>query len=163
MIGSEFLRLNAVQSTKSDISLGSSWLHSLSTVAARAASAITLPDKACMAWGVALASIAALGGFSCSRPACDIFIAGTSQTFPTFFLILSLLSWQPLAPEVRLCSIGLLTNCPLVFLYPWFVQKSGLALGTINVSYMACWPCLGVYRELLLPGYVEPLVRLTKT
>jgi multisubunit Na+/H+ antiporter MnhF subunit len=94
----------------------------------------SLPDMAWLAWGGILTLIAILGGFSYSRPACDIFVAGTSQAVPSFYVLLALLPWRHSLPArtYRLLQVGLLSNSPLIFVYPWFVQHSGLTLGSIN-------------------------------
>mmetsp|Transcript_62528 Transcript_62528/g.134358 ORF Transcript_62528/g.134358 Transcript_62528/m.134358 type:complete len:457 (+) Transcript_62528:32-1402(+) len=136
MIGSELLRLQhsaapsvgGLPAPASAIGLG---VFRASTGAFQVYS---LPDMAWLAWGGILTSIAVFGGFSYTRPACDIFVAGTSQALPTFYLQLALLPWRRSVPgrAYWLLHLGLLSNSPLIFVYPWFVQHSGLALGTIN-------------------------------
>jgi hypothetical protein len=90
-------------------------------------------------WIAALAAGVAVGAFSCARPACDVFIAGCSQTLPTLYLQLVLLSRRRDLLSAGLPStiwallqVGLIGNSPLIFAYPSLVQRSGLCLGTIN-------------------------------
>jgi hypothetical protein len=98
-----------------------------------------VPDTTWICWMVALAAVVAVGAFSCARPACDVFIAGCSQTLPTFYLQLVLLSRRrdllsaglPSTTWVLL-QVGLIGNAPLIFAYPSLVQRSGLDLGAIN-------------------------------
>lgn len=87
-----------------------------------------------MMWGFVLTSLVAGGVFSFIRPAADIFLAGCSQTVPTFYLILTTLTFRNAIPQrvLGLVVFGLLGNAPLIFVYPWFVQQSGLPLGTVN-------------------------------
>jgi len=99
-----------------------------------------------IAWGIALIVLIATGSFSCMRPACDVFIAGTSQTVPTFYLQLVLLKCHDKMPRSSWWCLqaSMLGNCPLIFLYPTLVQRSGLSLGWINAllhTVLACSWC----------------------
>lgn len=91
-------------------------------------------EQAWMMWGLILTSLVAGGVFSFIRPAADIFLAGCSQTTPTFYLIMTVLTFRNTAPKrlVGALVFGLLGNCPLIFIYPWFVQQSGWTLGMVN-------------------------------
>lgn len=46
-----------------------------------------LPDYFWIGWSILLTAVCALGGLSFKRPACDIFIAGTTQFVPTAYSI----------------------------------------------------------------------------
>lgn len=87
-----------------------------------------------MMWGFVLTSLVAGGVFSFIRPAADIFLAGCSQTFPTFYIILTTLTFRDAISQrvLGLVVFGFLGNAPLIFVYPWFVQQSGLTLGMVN-------------------------------
>jgi len=103
-------------------------------------------DAVWIAWGIALIVLIATGSFSCMRPACDVFIAGTSQTVPTFYLQLVLLKCHDKMPRSSWWCLqaSMLGNCPLIFLYPTLVQRSGLSLGWINAllhTVLACSWC----------------------
>jgi len=93
-----------------------------------------LPDLFWIAWSVLLSVLVLLGAFSCMRPACDIFIAGTTMSLPTMYLHMAVLSCPSTVATWRwwLLQAGLLGNIPCIFVYPWFVQRSGLQLGAIN-------------------------------
>jgi len=100
-------------------------------------------DAAWIGWGIALIVLIVTGAFSCMRPACDIFIAGASQTIPTFYLQLVLLKCRDKVPRSSWWGLqaSLLGNCPLIFLYPALVQRSGLSLGWINALLHAVLAC----------------------
>ena len=88
-----------------------------------------LSPAAADAWGLALWLLTALGAFSCTRPAGDIFAVGVTQSPATAALILAILA-RP-RPGVAVAAFGLVLNVPLVFAYP-FAVWSGLSLGTVN-------------------------------
>lgn len=98
-----------------------------------------ISEAAWLLWGGVLVGLVGAGMFSCLRPAADVFIAGCSQTLPTFYLQLALLSITERAPRRAWWSlqVSLIGNAPLIFAYPWLVQQSGLTLGTINAALHA--------------------------
>jgi len=51
-----------------------------------------LPDHFWIGWSILLTAVCALGGMSFKRPACDIFIAGTTQFVPTAYSIITVFS-----------------------------------------------------------------------
>jgi hypothetical protein len=94
-----------------------------------------------------------LGGISYKRPACDIFVAGTTQFVPTVYVVMTVLSvrWPSRgvtkSPQLqnhteviklmrqgfRLCIIiGFFLNAPLLPMYPLMVQYTSLSLGVVN-------------------------------
>jgi hypothetical protein len=91
-------------------------------------------EQAWTMWGIVLTSMVAGGVFSFIRPAADIFLAGCTQTFPTFYIIITCLTFRNTVPHrlVGLLVFGHLGNTPLIFIYPWFVQQSGWTLGMVN-------------------------------
>jgi len=93
-------------------------------------------------FGVMTTLICLLGGFSYQRPACDIFIAGTTQFMSTFYVML-LLTFQfdpttdPSCVLIRkkyrvVGFIGFILNAPLLPLYPILVTYTNWSLGLIN-------------------------------
>mmetsp|Transcript_20100 Transcript_20100/g.46846 ORF Transcript_20100/g.46846 Transcript_20100/m.46846 type:complete len:403 (+) Transcript_20100:104-1312(+) len=91
-------------------------------------------DRAWLIWAVLLAALVAAGRFSCQRPACDVFIAGSTQSPASLLLQLALLKasgagrgWR----EVVVC-ISLVASAPLAYAYPWLVLHSGFSLGLVN-------------------------------
>jgi len=112
-----------------------------------------LPQYFWAMWGLYLTAECARGSISFKRPACDIFIAGTTQTIPTFYTLLMLHScyWkqapstkrmgefhmlsklQTLVPNALRAKItfAFLLNAPLLPLYP-ILLSFGLKLGSVN-------------------------------
>ena len=105
---------------------------------------LQLSNVAWLVYTIAMLALVASGALSCVRPACDVFIAGTSQAVPTFFLQACLLVWRrkvaTLVPwkAYWVLQASLMTNAPLVFVYPFLVQRSGLPLGVVNAA-MHAW------------------------
>jgi hypothetical protein len=91
-------------------------------------------EQSWMMWGLIVTSLVAGGVFSFIRPAADIFLAGCTQAFPTFYLIVTAAMFRNTVPHrlIGVLAFGLLGNCPLIFIYPWFVQQSGWTLGMVN-------------------------------
>ena len=112
-----------------------------------------LPHYFWILWGLYLMLYCAMGGISFKRPACDIFIAGTTQTFPTVYTVAIVLShyWEK-SPNTKnqkltvfvsklqsLVSskhrnffyLGFFLNAPLLPLYP-VLLSSNLQLGSVN-------------------------------
>ena len=105
-------------------------------------------------YGIFMTTICIMGEISYKRPACDIFVAGTTQFVPTFYCELILLSirWADAIPlwegETRtstykktsliprniriLFYVGFVLNAPLLPSYPLLVQYTNLSLGVVN-------------------------------
>ena len=109
-------------------------------------------------YGLYMTYICIMGEISYKRPACDIFVAGTTQFIPTMYCELSLLSmkWKDAIPllegllpssstttttattstisrKVRIFFyIGFILNAPLLPSYPMLVQYTNLSLGVVN-------------------------------
>lgn len=103
-------------------------------------------------YGGYLTWVCARGGMSYKRPACDIFVAGTSQFVPTVYCILTVLSikWNDAKQFLEKESfgkgdgdlirrnfrymfyLGLSLNAPLLPSYPLYVQYTSLSLGVVN-------------------------------
>lgn len=104
-----------------------------------------IPEWFWIFWGVSLTVMVWFGALSMKRPACDIFVAGVTQTFPSTYVFLSLISrkWGSFKPRSKdntsyllghnsiLMMVGFYSNAPLIFLYPWLVSL-GLSLGVVN-------------------------------
>lgn len=118
-------------------------------------------------YGSYMAAACGLGYISYKRPACDIFIAGITQTPSTFYclLTLGLRRWSsskaavggssvdsPIGlvrlPYRLMYYIGFIGNAPLLPMYPLLVQYSGLSLAGINTLLhswlMVMWGFQGV-------------------
>mmetsp|Transcript_11060 Transcript_11060/g.20668 ORF Transcript_11060/g.20668 Transcript_11060/m.20668 type:complete len:322 (-) Transcript_11060:327-1292(-) len=105
-------------------------------------------------YGGYLTWVCIMGGISYKRPACDIFVAGTSQFVPTMYCILSVLSvkWEEHIKNgerngtvvvvhhhgvIRrwfryMFYIGFALNAPLLPSYPCYIQYTSLSLGVVN-------------------------------
>mmetsp|Transcript_4936 Transcript_4936/g.14008 ORF Transcript_4936/g.14008 Transcript_4936/m.14008 type:complete len:460 (-) Transcript_4936:1733-3112(-) len=109
----------------------------------------TMPTWFCAAWGCYITGLCILGEISYKRPACDIFVAGTTQTFPTAYLVLLVAAhkWtggrrtenQPthacdrVQMKYRLVwYAGMLLNVPLLPAYPLMVQYTDWSLAAVN-------------------------------
>jgi len=108
-----------------------------------------------LSYGMTVTAICLFGGLSFQRPACDIFIAGITQSLPTFycmsFFFLSDNSneqehehhqehtVQRWAKLVGL--IGFILNAPLLPMYPLLVQYTDLSLAAVN-TLLHSWLCV---------------------
>ena len=110
----------------------------------------TMPTWFCAAWGCYITALCVGGDLSYKRPACDIFVAGTTQTFPTAYLVLLVAAhrWtgggrteqghpphacDRVAMRYRLLwYAGLVLNIPLLPAYPLMVQYTDWSLATVN-------------------------------
>jgi hypothetical protein len=86
-------------------------------------------------FGITTTLTVAMGFFSYQRPACDIFIVGTTQFPSTAYLILAASRYhyqiQSRLPVATIVAAFLL-NAPLLPLYPVLVQCTHFSLGMIN-------------------------------
>jgi len=109
----------------------------------------TMPTWFCAAWGCYITGLCILGAISYKRPACDIFVAGTTQTFPTAYLVLLCAAhkWsfgrKTSDHSTHACDrvqmrylllwyAGLTLNIPLLPAYPLMVQYTNWSLATVN-------------------------------
>ena len=109
----------------------------------------TMPTWFCVAWGCYITGLCILGAISYKRPACDIFVAGTTQSFPTAYLVLLCAAhkWsfgrksddhsthacdRVQMRYLLLWYAGLTLNVPLLPAYPLMVQYTNWSLATVN-------------------------------
>jgi len=102
------------------------------------------------AYAVCSTLIVAWGGMSYQRPACDIFMAGVTQTPSTFYVMLvlgyglqqhyhfgrSISKWTRL-----IGAVGFILNAPLLPMYPMLVQYTDWSLGSVN-ALLHAWLCV---------------------
>jgi len=112
-----------------------------------------LPQHFWYTYGIVLTAIDALGYLSLKRPACDIFIAGTMQTFPTIYFTLNTALYLrqeesvPTLPKVMNMLPTILfafyINAPLLPLYPVLSHFMDLpAVNTILHTWLGvAWSC----------------------
>lgn len=105
-----------------------------------------VPDWLWFTWGVCMLAVVVGGGMSMERPAADIFIAGATQSVPTFYLVVNAIAkyfmWQgdkfvSWSTVLSLSTFALL-NAPLIVLYPLILYFTDLSLGTVNAG-LHCW------------------------
>ena len=112
-----------------------------------------VPEVFWCVWGATFGLAVVFGGFSMKRPAADIFLAGITQSPPSFYLLAVLLqpAGAPGKParywtSVVRCGkgpfaalvVGLVLNAPLLFAYPILVDAWAWPLGRVNVL-LHCW------------------------
>jgi len=97
----------------------------------------TIPRISELFWysyGIVLTIFLAFGGMSMKRPACDIFIAGTTQTLPTVYLALN--AWhsckKALNNQLPLLFYAFFSNAPLLPLYPIMAVYFNMELCYVN-------------------------------
>lgn len=121
---------------------------------------VYVPDVLWMIYGGYLTWVCLTGGISYKRPACDIFVAGTSQFVPTVYCILAVGSvrWTKKKKKKKegqreeergwngttvvhgairrwfrcMFYIGFALNAPLLPSYPCYIQYTSLSLGVVN-------------------------------
>ena len=98
-----------------------------------------VPQVLWVGFGVGTTLVCVLGGISFQRPACDIFVAGTTQAPPTFFLmgiVGSTMSRKRKCPiqffYKVVCLVGFILNAPLLPAYALLIQYTELSLGAVN-------------------------------
>jgi hypothetical protein len=100
-----------------------------------------LPDTFWIAFGAAVTIFCAWGGLSFQRPACDIFVAGITQTPSTFYIMIvfGLVQHPHVSNRAKVLGLfGFIGNAPLLPAYPLLVQYSNLSLGTVNALLHCC-------------------------
>lgn len=105
-----------------------------------------------LCYGLTVTVICVLGWMSFQRPACDIFIAGITQSPPTFYCMLFFFlvdnndnknneqyKVQRWAKLVGL--VGFILNAPLLPMYPLLVQYTDWSLASVN-TLLHSWLCV---------------------
>lgn len=120
-----------------------------------------LPNYFWFCWGIFHTSVCFMGGLSYKRPACDIFIAGTTQTLPTFYTCLVLLSrhWRPeitTPSKLQLLEIQTKSDNKSAIIAP-FYAKLQMKISLTHrifflIGFLANAPLLPAYPILLSLG-----------
>lgn len=99
-----------------------------------------LPDIPAWFWvafGAVTTGVCVAGGMSFQRPACDIFIAGITQSPSTFYMMAIFcfgLPTHPIPKWTRVAGfVGFILNAPLLPMYPLLVQYTDWTLGSVNM------------------------------
>lgn len=130
-----------------------------------------VPDSFWLGYAVCVTLTVLAGGFSCQRPACDIFIAGITQ-FPSTFYVMMILSSGIQRRGVQnsfrvLGCLGFIMNAPLLPMYPMLVVHTDWALSSINTLLhswlLVAWSLQGLTLRHMGDAIVSrPLVPVTK-
>jgi hypothetical protein len=103
-----------------------------------------IPDSFWISFGLAITAVCAWGGLSFQRPACDIFIAGITQTPSSFYLMIYfyLADHAKVALSTRVFGmVGFIFNAPLLPMYPLLIQYTDWSLASVN-TLLHCWLCV---------------------
>jgi hypothetical protein len=103
-----------------------------------------VPDSFWITFGVLATAVCAWGGISFQRPACDIFLAGITQTPSSFYIMVffylvkhdKVQSWSKWVGFV-----GFIFNAPLLPMYPLLVVYTDWSLASVN-TLLHCWLCV---------------------
>jgi hypothetical protein len=103
-----------------------------------------VPEALWFGFGLGTTLVCMFGGLSYQRPACDIFVAGTTQSPPTFFLMAVVGATMtreacPISFSYKLvCLVGFIANAPLLPMYSLLVQYTDWSLAAVN-TLLHCW------------------------
>lgn len=103
-----------------------------------------IPESFWWMFGIVQTAFVAWGGMSFQRPACDIFIAGITQSPSTFYLMaLFALVQHPKVPvKARVIGVvGFILNAPLLPMYPLLIQYTDMSLAAVN-TLLHSWLCV---------------------
>lgn len=122
-----------------------------------------IPEYVWYVYGCCVATFTAWGGMSFQRPACDIFIAGVTQTPATFYMmfILFFLDHPKAKFNIRILGIiGFILNAPLLPLYPILIQYTSWPLAAVN-TLLHCWLTVAWSLQAFCCGHVIRSVMYT--
>jgi hypothetical protein len=103
-----------------------------------------LSDVFWWVFGLAVTAVCVWGGLSFQRPACDIFLAGITQTPSSFYIMIfyALVDHPKVQKWARMVGfVGFISNAPLLPMYPLLCQYTDWSLGSIN-TLLHCWLCV---------------------
>lgn len=107
-------------------------------------SLLFIPEVFWQSFGIMTTLFASFGWFSYQRPACDIFIAGITQTPSSFYLIWILAKVGQQSPHLLRPSytyigmVSFIANAPLLPVYPLLVQYTSWDLAQVN-TFLHSW------------------------
>jgi hypothetical protein len=103
-----------------------------------------IPDAFWWSYGICVTAVCAWGGLSFQRPACDIFIAGITQSPSTFYLMIyfTLVKHSKVSLATRVIgNVGFILNAPLLPVYPLLIQYTDWSLASVN-TLLHFWLCM---------------------
>jgi len=102
---------------------------------------VVVPEWFWIGYGAFTTMVCAMGYMSYQRPACDIFIAGTTQTLSTAY-ICGIIIYSNFDTSFRLISfLGFMMNAPLLPIYSLIFQYTNWSLARINAT-LHSWLCV---------------------
>ena len=123
-----------------------------------------VPEYVWCIYGSCVFACTALGGMSFQRPACDIFIAGTTQTPSTFYImvVLFFLDHPKTKFSIRAWGMfGFIFNAPLLPLYSILIYYTDLSLAAVN-TLLHSWLTVSWSLQAFALGHVIRSVLHTK-
>lgn len=106
----------------------------------------TFAPRTWVVWGFVLLVLIMLGCLSCVRPACDIFLAGVTQSIPVFYLqyCLYLTTFRGCTlsrATFWLLFVGVIFNAPLIVLYPHLLEHLGAPVTNVvlHTTLLVSW------------------------
>lgn len=108
-----------------------------------------IPSSFWWSYGIVVTAVCAMGGISFQRPACDIFIAGITQTPPTFYAMFYfiLVEHPKVSLDTRIAGVvGFILNAPLLPMYPLLIQYTDWSLASVN-TLLHCWLCAAWFMQ----------------
>lgn len=102
-----------------------------------------IPEGFWIGFGLGATLICMLGFMSFQRPACDIFVAGTTQVVSSVYMM-AVVGWSfRNHPYIRgsfrvVGVISWILNAPLLPLYPLLIQYTDWSLAQVN-TFLHCW------------------------
>ncbi|KAL3945702.1 MAG: hypothetical protein SGBAC_000186 [Bacillariaceae sp.] len=123
-----------------------------------------VPEYVWCLYGLCVFLFTALGGMSFQRPACDIFIAGTSQTPSTAYImvVLYFLDHPKAKFSIRMWGMfGFIFNAPLLPLYPILIYYTDMSLAAVN-TLLHSWLTVAWSLQAFALGHVIRSVMYAK-
>jgi hypothetical protein len=122
-----------------------------------------VPEWFWVAYGVFTTLVCIFGGMSFQRPACDIFIAGITQSPSTFYLMAIMakgLTTHTVPIWTRVLGVcGFILNAPLLPMYPLLIQYTDWSLASVNTLLhtwlLVAWGLQGITLRRLEQALVE--------
>ncbi|CAJ1970269.1 unnamed protein product [Cylindrotheca closterium] len=124
-----------------------------------------VPEYVWCIYGFCVFVFTALGGMSFQRPACDIFIAGTSQTPSTAYIMIVLYFVDHPKAKFNIRAwgmFGFIFNAPLLPMYPILIYYTNLPLAAVN-TLLHSWLTVAWSSQAFALGHViRSVVHTTK-
>lgn len=104
-----------------------------------------VPEWFWIGFGTFTTAVCAGGWISFQRPACDIFVAGVTQSPPSFYMMgivfMKLMGRVKSRAECWKCLLAFILNAPLLPGYALILQIPSFSLAAVN-TLLHCWLCV---------------------